>query len=683
MMFFQILLVAGYAYSHLLRAVLSPKKAFWTHCVVLVASCLTLPVTPQVATDGNLTIAILWTLAFAVGLPYFALSTTGSLVQAWHHASLSIASQNDQQADSKTYRLYAISNFGSLLALVSYPFLVEPWISVNGQIWIWSLAFVVFCSLCLWTGFFSTRISDWGDRQNTTLEPTEADRVTALRLLFWFLLAFCPSVTLLATTNLMCQEIASVPFLWILPLSLYLLSFMICFDRPGVYNRAVFGPLLLLSIVAGILVVQAHIYVSIVLQVGGLASVCFFVAMTCHGELERLKPSPERLTLFFLIIAIGGACGGVAVAVGAPMLFDSFIEFQLALLLCLALAIACPWLFKRDMPVDDSKPANKIGLTTYAVGGMLIAAMVLASLMFQLSPEFRPHEIFRGRNEYGVIKVIQSAGYRKFISGQVNHGGQFVDAEKHSTPSGYYGPTSGFGVAMRRASEMKRDKSEGPPAEGLRVAVIGMGVGAMLAWSQPEDDFTMFELNPLVHEIAKKHFTYLDDHPSAVYIGDGRRWLNKLSGLDGYSSDQQFDVIAMDAFSSDSVPQHLLTKECFELYFTNLAPDGIIVAHITNRFVDLRPVVIAAAEDAGMAVWMRHDKDSTNDHETDWILISRDPDFADVAWMENLATPIPKDLPRVRWTDSFASLSSVTRWSTELDIDDLKKSQQALKETER
>ena len=685
MMFFQILLVVGYAYSHLLRALLSPKQAFWTHCVVLAASCLTLLVSAQAATDGNLTIAILRTLTISVGMPYFALSTTGSLVQAWHHAKLFSESKAIQQSNSKTYRLYAISNFGSLLALVSYPFLIEPWISVVGQIWIWSLAFVLFCLLCLWTGFFSTRISDWADPQITTPEATVANRVTPVRVFFWFLLAFCASVTLLATTNLMCQEIASVPFLWVLPLSLYLLSFMICFDRPGVYNRAVFGPLLLLSIVAGILVVQAHIYVSIVLQVAGLASVCFFVAMTCHGELERLKPSPDRLTLFFLIVAIGGAFGGVAVAVGAPTLFDSFIEFQLALLLCLSLAIACPWLFNRDAVSVDSKPTSMIALFAYAVGGMLIAAIVLASLWFQLSPEFRPNEIFRGRNEYGVVKVIQSDGYRKFISGQVNHGGQFLDAENHKTPSGYYGPTSGFGVAMRRMREIRKTKTAGsePPDRGLRVAVIGMGVGAMLAWSQPEDVFTMFELNPLVHKIAKEYFTYLDDHPSVVYIGDGRRWLEKLSKLNDRSTAQQFDVIAMDAFSSDSVPQHLLTKECFELYFDNLASDGIIVAHITNRFVDLRPVVVAAAEDAGMTVWMRHDKDITNDHETDWILISRDPSFSAVPWMLELATPIPKDLPRVRWTDSFASLSSVTRLSTELDIVDLKKSQKALKETER
>ena len=548
MMFFQILLVAGYTYSHLLRALLSPRQAFWTHFVVLLVSCCALPISPQIATNENLTIAILWTLTFSIGLPYFALSTTGSLIQAWHHASLSHAPQDASIADSKTYRLYAISNFGSLLALVSYPFLIEPWVSVDWQILIWSLAFVVFCVLCLWTGFFSTRIEDWAEQQTVLPIATAAERVTPMRVVLWFLLAFCPSVTLLATTNLMCQEIASVPFLWILPLSLYLLSFMICFDRPSVYRRTVFGPLLLLSIIAGILVVQAHIYVSIVLQVAGLASVCFFVAMTCHGELERLKPSPERLTLFFLIVAIGGACGGVAVAVGAPMLFDSFIEFQLALLLCLALAIACPWLFsgaaKSDSSNVDSKPTSKLALTAYAASAMLIAAMVLASLMFQLSPEFRPNEIFRGRNEYGVVKVIQDDGYRKFISGQVNHGGQFVDVEKHNMPSGYYGPTSGFGVAMRLQREMRalEADSDGPP--GLRTAVIGMGIGAMLAWSQPEDDFTMFELNPLVHKIAKEHFTYLDDHPSTVYIGDGRRLLKKLSELSEFNEQMSLMMAA-------------------------------------------------------------------------------------------------------------------------------------------
>jgi len=304
MMFFQIVLVLGYGYSHLLRRNLSPKAAFILHAIVLTVAgigLLIMPATPEAIQGSNLTVSIVVTLAMSIGLPYFALSTTSSLVQAWHHTLQ--ATHANPASSVSTYRLYALSNFGSLLALAAYPFLIEPWIPLKSQTLWWSWAFIGFAVICLWAGSSTFKANHWGEAQ-------------------------------------VADDLAAAPFLWILPLSLYLLTFMICFDRPGFYQRRFFGPLLFLSVIASVCVVQAHIYVSIVLQVAGLASVCFFMAMVCHGELERLKPAPSHLTLFFLIVAIGGACGGVFVTILAPALFDSFLEFQLSLLLGIGLTMA-------------------------------------------------------------------------------------------------------------------------------------------------------------------------------------------------------------------------------------------------------------------------------------------------------------------------------------------------------
>jgi len=333
------------------------------------------------------------------------------------------------------------------------------------------------------------------------------------------------------------------------------------------------------------------------------------------------------------------------------------------------LMIACIWL----APSRNNKVGAKSNLSKYAYCGsaILVAAMVLASLMYQLSPEFRPGEIFRDRNEYGLVRVSESNGYRKFISGNVDHGGQRVADVDSFKPAGYYGPCSGIGIATRRIREIN-----GPDRRSARIAVVGMGIGAMLAWCEPEDQFTFYELNPLVEEIALEHFSYLRQfrNQATVNIGDGRVLLERQ--LEG-SGPGQFDIIAMDAFSSDAIPQHLLTIECFQLYLKHLGPDGILVAHITNRFVDLAPVVYSAAEELKLNTYFRTDSVAGGDHQTTWILLSRNADFDKVEWMHALECE-PAIRKTVRWTDDFASLGSVTRWSTKVDIDELQAARQTI-----
>ena len=668
MMFFQVMLVLGYAYSHLLARWLSCRTAFFTHAILLTAACLFLPIIPESSlrpeSGQSLNLAVALTLLFTVGLPYFVLSANSTLVQLWHEAQTT-AAESDANKRNNTYRLYAVSNMGSMLALLLYPFLIEPFATLTAQAWIWSAGFIIYALLCLCTAWPTTRLERWQTGPNSSTSQT----IQSGNLILWFVLSCIASVTLLATTNLMCQEIASVPFLWILPLAAYLLSFIICFERPKLYHRALFIALLCISVVLGIGVVQAHIYVSILLQISVMTAVCFFVSMVCHGELERIKPPPSKLTTFYLTIAIGGAAGGIFTAIIAPMIFDSFIEFQLAILGCLA--VATLQIYRTS--------ARSAGFLTI-VGCGIVAAVTMASLMLQTSPTLEKDILVtRQRNEYGIVMVTEDINYRRFVSGNVDHGGQNLAPDEAFQPSGYYTENSGVGIAFRRTREFKieMDKVSGSKTNskpGVSACVVGMGIGAMLAWCGPEDHFSFYELNPAVFEIAKTDFSFLDKYQSQsnVFIGDGRILLERQFEQSG---SKQWDLIFVDAFSSDAIPQHLITSQCVDLYLEHLNVDGMLVFHITNRFVDLRPVIATFAAEKGLFSFVRENKKSSTDRGTLWVCLSRNQRLLSAPWMEALESSWPPDMPLIRWTDDFAPLAPVTFWNSKIDIRALQESQ--------
>lgn len=659
MMFFQVMLVLGYAYCHILGRWLSCRNAFLCHAVVLAAGCCFLPIIPHSALRPNssdgLNYAVALTLLLTVGLPYFALAANSTLVQLWHEAMTT--SDQESSGGDTTYRLYAVSNLGSMLALLLYPFLIEPVATLSLQAWIWSAGFVVYAIVCLLTAWPTIQLSRW--RPIAMSSDLKAFRLSDVCL--WFLLAGIASVTLLATTNLMCQEIASVPFLWILPLAAYLLSFIICFEQPRLYHRAIFIPLLCVCIVMGIGVVQSHLYVSILLQVSVMTAVCFFVSMVCHGELERIKPPASKLTSFYLTIAVGGAAGGIFAAVVAPAIFDHFIEFQLAIIGCLALT---------TLQVYRTAGRSALLITLLVCG--LTASVTMASLMLQTSATMQKDTLVtRQRNVYGIVMVTEDENYRRFVSGNVDHGGQNRDPETAFQPSGYYTQNSGVGIAFRRMREFKQSKNKTP---GVDACVVGMGIGAMLAWCDPDDHFSFYELNPAVEEIATTQFSYLDRHQSQtdVYIGDGRilleRQLNQTGG-------NQFDLLFVDAFSSDAIPQHLITSQCADLYLKQLRADGMLVFHITNRFVDLRPVIATLAKEKGLFSFVRENKNGPQDKGTLWVCLSRNKELLSAPWMELLATSWPRGMPEIRWTDDFAPLAPVTAWNLKIDIEAIQDSQ--------
>ncbi len=462
MMFFQVVLLLGYLYSHLLRRTFSPKWAWLIHLVLLAITVCLLTVAPperlKPAGDENLTVAIIQTLALTIGLPFFVLSTTGPLIQAW---------QSSTHIEQSPYRLYALSNLGSMLALISYPFLVERFFPLAEQAMIWTVGFLLFTLICCWSGWQTVRLDVWAIANPDMAEkPVKSSaHIGVGRVLLWILLPMAASIMLLATTNLMCQEVASVPFLWILPLCLYLLSFIICFERPALYRRRVFTPLLIFATFFSVALIYLAVFAGLMLQIIGLATVCFSAAMTCHGELERLKPETENLTAFYLWIAVGGALGGVFVCVIAPLYFTGFYEFHIGLMICLVVALGTILKFGSS---KKRKPQRKLLDAMVAVGVFVALGLVCSSLISFLNPDNIKGLVFRGRNEYGMASVVDVDDYRRFINGRIEHGGQSLEPDKAMSHSGYYVPASGVGVAFnsyraqsRRAAESGRGRFGG------------------------------------------------------------------------------------------------------------------------------------------------------------------------------------------------------------------------------
>jgi len=667
MMFFQIVLLLGYLYSHGLRMLTKPRTSWIVHSVVLLLALLMIPVLPsenlKPENYTSLSGEIVRVLALSVGVPFFILATTGPLIQAWQSVS---HGGSESESSASPYRLYALSNIGSLLALISYPFLFEPNLRLQDQSWLWSGLFVLFVGSCIYSGMQVRSFDSWNAQASE--EQAGDTKVGVGRMILWLILAMIPSVMLLATTNLMCQEIASVPFLWILPLALYLISFIICFEKPRWYHRGFFLPLLLVGSTAGIAVAMLNVYASASLQVAMLSVCLFACGMTCHGELERLKPHTNRLTLFYLFVSLGGSLGGIFVVLVAPRIFTGFPEFQLALMGSLLVGIAIPCF------------ANSVSYSRkIAVGfaGLLIGGLVLASFIGTLNRGQAEHVLLDGRNEYGIFSVEDYEERRIFVSGKIDHGSQIFRPQPSLEPHSYYADGSGFSICIETQRELAA--AESPPRAGIKVGVLGLGIGSMLSWTEPGDEFVFYEINPRVEEIAREWFTFLPTYEDQceVVIGDGRIMLEKETRR---GVNREFDVLAVDAFSSDSIPIHLLTDECFDVYEKHLKEDGVLLFHISNRFIDLKPVLFAATKARGLsASHVVHQTDAVDHTGSDWVLVSNEK----VAGLDRIKSVrqeyvMPENAPR--WTDDFASLAPVINWSLGVSWEKLlKKAQQNAK----
>jgi hypothetical protein len=667
MMFFQVFLLLGYFYAHLLRRLFTPRLAWSVHLGLLVAASLVavwLRAIPpdSLKPDGgeNLTFAIVKLLTITLGLPFLVLASTGPLVQAWHSIS----------HGGRTYRLYAVSNLGSMLALLTYPFLFERIFRLYDQANIWTGGFILFAVLCAASGWQTAGRTSWvGSTPSDEIENSKFYEINGFRILIWIVLAMSPSIMMMATTNLMCQEVASIPFLWILPLSLYLVSLIICFDRPAIYRRIVFTPLLIASSVIAVLIVHAGNQLSLLPQVLGLAVVCFSCSMCCHGELERCKPPTRHLTLYYLMVAVGGALGGLFVVAVAPRIFVEFNEFHVGLLASLGIVLTTTLV---DARAASARRTFSVWATS--LGTVIAIACVICSFIFLIDPGFHPGLLARERNEYGLVQVFEKPLcewdkslsserdelYRVMINGRTVHGGQLVKGPDKMKPSGYYVQGSGPSLAIEvlRADPARK-------GQGLNIGVIGLGTGSLVTWGQPQDRFWFYEINPLSDRLAREYFTYLDESKNQcqVIIGDGRiqleRQLSQVGPL-------EFDVLFMDAFTSDSIPVHLMTRESFKLYWQHLRDDGILVAHITNRFVDLRPVVYSLAVESGYTPILIEHAVGTQ-YQTRWVLITKNQRVLESELITSARLPWPEKMRSIVWTDDFASLAQVVDWSFSLD----------------
>jgi hypothetical protein len=685
--FFQAALLAGYAYAHATLSWFGARKQAALHVVVVALVLLALPLhigemdVARWPTEANPALRLLALLATRVGPPFVIVAATGPLLQRWLSAT-SLREARDP------YFLYAASNLGSLLALVAYPVVIELSLGLCTQTRAWRWGYTGFAALTSLSAVLAAR----GAGESAVTPVATKERVSGAVRLRWMVLAAVPSALLLGVTTYLSTEIASFPLLWVLPLVTYLLTFVLAFAPRRVLSTRMASRLLPLPTAAVFIVVLSEAYcpawASFILHLGML----FLASMVCHGRLADDRPHPEHLTSFYLSLSAGGALGGAIAAFLAPVLFDRLVEYPLEML------AAC---FLRPAPRDAPDAAGigradigwalgigalatamvltvsglrlsagrlAIGLTfgvpmlvhyrslvrpgRFALG---LSSLVAVSYLFPNSPFGRT--LHNERSFFGILRVTVSADglFRQIVHGSTVHGRQIIDPAARREPSAYYHRAGPLGQIFANAVDVTPVNS---------AAVIGLGCGTIAAYARPGEKWTFYEIDPAVERIARdvRFFTYLadafpDGRALHVELGDARLRLHD-------APDGAFDILILDAFSSDSIPVHLLVREAVTLYLRKLAADGLLVLHISNRYLDLEPVVAALARDAGLVAACRTDAEEDADPggkvPSQWCAVARR-----VGRLGALATSAQWSRPRENgksvWTDDRSSLVEALR----------------------
>jgi hypothetical protein len=629
MLFFQMALLAGYAYAHWLNRQTGARQT-WVHLSLLALSFLSLPILPsawwkpQGVEDPLL--RILGLLAATVGLPYFLLASTSPLLQSWYSRS---------NGGAMPYRFFALSNAGSMLGLLTYPVLVEPYLTSGQQAWMWTISYLAFVLVCATVAWRSRQ-----DRAGETVLDSPAAAPTAVDRLVWMGLAACASALLLAVTNHLTQNIAAIPFLWVLPLSLYLLSFILCFDSDRWYRRWLFTRLAAVYLAALAWAISGDSTISeIRLALAFFCTALFVLFMVCHGELARRRPAPAYLTSFYLMVSVGGATGGLLIGLAAPYLLNGLYDLPIVVSLTAFLLVYLLW--RERGKSEETAPFLDAPYDRVVIAGLTIAMVlfIMVRLLVVKSPRFLSakydapvllgiagllaiYVFWRGRgsinegfvmfavaaglaigiagflardtynsvsdsrvlarNFYGALRVYdqESDGsmgpVRILRHGTIDHGEQFLLPQNERFKTTYYAEKSGVGLAIQKL------QMSGP----MNVGVIGLGAGTIAAYGRPIDRYTFYDINPLVLDIARRQFRYLRScmARNEVILGDARLSLER-------ETSKQFDVLAVDAFSGDAIPVHLLTRQAFALYWRHLKPDGVLAVHVSNKYLSLAPVV--------------------------------------------------------------------------------------------
>ncbi len=741
MLFFQLALLGGYAYAHWLNGQTGRRQTI-VHLTLLVLSFLSLPILPSVwwkpQGGEDPLLRIIGLLAATVGLPYFLLASTSPLLQSWYSRA---------NGGAMPYRFFALSNAGSMLGLLTYPVLIEPYLTSGEQAWMWSvsyIAFVAVCALVAWRAASGQPAANTPAASETAASETVVTQMApAWRdRLVWMGLAACASALLLAVTNHLTQNVAAIPFLWVLPLSLYLLSFILCFDSDRWYNRWLFTRLAAVA-VPGIAIAISNEDVrerveavgnrlpafkdaisnvsnisDLKLALGFFSVTLFVLFMVCHGELARRRPAPRYLTSFYLMVSVGGAIGGLLVGFAAPYFLNGLYDLPIIVSLTAFLLVYLLWHERGKNAANTSfldEPYDNIviGVMTVALVVFIAVRLVAAkrgspaflsqpflngpydsTVMLSIAGLIALYVLWRGRgsidegfvmsviaaglavgisgflardtynsvkhsqvlvrNFYGALRVYDEASdgswgtVRVLRHGTIDHGEQFLAPQHQRFATTYYSTNSGVGLAIQKL------QTYGP----MNVGVIGLGSGTLATYARPIDHYTFYDINPLVPGIAQTQFHFLDGcmAPHEVVLGDARLSLEREKSM-------QFDVLAVDAFSGDAIPVHLLTRQAYALYWRHLKPDGVLAVHVSNRYLSLGPgVALAAAETGKQAMLVSIDADDEKEiAASDWVLVSSRKGFFDQPEIKGADTKITPISGLRTWTDDYSNLYKILR----------------------
>jgi len=718
MLFFQMALLGGYAYAHWVNGQAGRRQTY-VHAGLLLVSLLSLPIVPNptwkpLGGEDPL-LRIIGLLAATVGLPYFLLASTSPLLQSWYSRT---------NGGAMPYRFFALSNAGSMLGLLTYPVLVEPYLTSRQQAWMWSISYVAFVLVCGAVAWKARDAHAMASRETAAGDSSSNATPAWRERLVWMGLAACASALLLAVTNHLTQNIAAIPFLWVLPLSLYLLSFILCFDSDRWYWRWLFIRLGAVALPAVAYAISTESDISnIRVALGFFSAALFVLFMVCHGELARRRPAPKYLTSFYLMVSVGGAIGGLLIGFAAPYFLNGLYDLPIVTSLTGFMLVYLLWL-ERSKAVETTEFLGErqdkvvVAVLTLALAGYiavrlaaakfghpailkapflsstydapvflgivgLIAAYVLwrgrGALDEKSSGEsfvtfvmaaglaigiagFLARDTYNNvkgsqllaRNFYGALRVYDDAStgsmgpVRTLRHGTIDHGEEFLWPQNERFPTTYYSVSSGVGIAIRK---LMRDGA-------MHVGVIGLGSGTIAAYERPIDRYTFYDINPIVPGIAQNWFHFLRDSsgPHEVVLGDARLSLER-------AAPQKFDVLAVDAFSGDAIPVHLLTRQAFELYWRHLKPDGVLAVHVSNKYLDLAPVVaLGAAATGKKAMVVSNEADEEKEiAASDWVLVSSRTGFFEQDEVRGATEQIAPIQGLRMWTDDYSNLYKILR----------------------
>lgn len=617
LLFFQTTLLAGYLYAHLLTRWVALRPQIIVHGVLTLAAAaatIMLPADPAPRSGIDPGLEVLRLLSITVALPVILLAATSPLVQHWY-----------QFHSQRPYRLYALSNAAAIGVLLAYPFLIEPVSDIDWQFDAWCIGLVIYAATTLVIAAISPSATP------SPTQPTTMPRISYRERLVWFALPAVGTTLLVSASTVITQEIAPMPLLWILPLATYLLSWVITFDHARWYSPRIFVPLFIIALAGAVAWLWNPDSLGMAAILGLFTILLFAGCMICHGELARRKPDPIRLTEFYLWLALGGAAGSAAASIGAPLLLKDVYELHIALVLVIAVScLALPPTWRR-----------------VGAGVTVAVALALGSTAWHhASQAVDQHRTFYSRYSIEEVPPVADASAARILrSNGVVHGAQLIGERQRKVPRAYYGRNSGVGIAIDTVDHPRR-----------RIGAVGLGVGTIAAYGRPDDEIIFYELDESVESLARLHFTYLEDSAARISVASGDARLT-LAAEDRNEA-RPLDILVIDAFTGDAIPFHLLTREAWALYWRRLKPSGVLAIHISSKFIDLTPVILANNQGSDRSVFLidNYGNDDIQIYSSNWVLVTR---HREVVHSKRVGEPMGAECRQLTWTDQRHSLTTL------------------------